>query len=249
MVLVDFLDRNLQRLCHVLLIVPLLQYHNSIQDRHFLLQSAIVHPRKSLWQRLYANDNASSFLHVTGLNQYTFVMLLNYVFDLEEIAHHCSRRCPHLLYPEWYFGLLLLYLGSMMNYKHLCLIFGITLSVCSRAVICMLKKVVRALWGHPFMKVQFPNRKKMRELANMIKIREPMVGDIMGFMDSISFLAECTDKRVKQNAMYCSYKCNTMVNNVFTYDPDGKVFFAAINFPGSWADGSLTAHFLHQMKS
>ena len=28
----------------------------------------------------------------------------------------------------------------------------------------------------------------------------------------------------------------------------GKVFFAAINFPGSWADGSLTAHFLPYMK-
>ncbi len=25
-------------------------------------------------------------------------------------------------------------------------------------------------------------------------------------------------------------------------------FFAAVNFPGSWADGSLTAWFLHQMK-
>ncbi len=39
-----------------------------------------------------------------------------------------------------------------------------------------------------------------------------------------------------------------MVNNVFAYGPDGKVFFAAINFPGSWADRSLTARFLDQMK-
>ncbi len=39
-----------------------------------------------------------------------------------------------------------------------------------------------------------------------------------------------------------------MVNNVFAYGPDGKVFFAAVDFPGSWADGSLTALFLHQMK-
>jgi hypothetical protein len=39
-----------------------------------------------------------------------------------------------------------------------------------------------------------------------------------------------------------------MVNNVFTFGPDLKVFFAAVNFPGSWADSSLTARFLHQMK-
>jgi len=40
-----------------------------------------------------------------------------------------------------------------------------------------------------------------------------------------------------------------MVNNVFAYGPDGKVFFAAINFPGSWADGSLTARFLGHLKA
>ena len=37
------------------------------------------------------------------------------------------------------------------------------------------------------------------------------------------------------------------MNNVFTYGPDGKVFFAAINFPGSWAEGSLCAWFLHSI--
>jgi hypothetical protein len=38
-----------------------------------------------------------------------------------------------------------------------------------------------------------------------------------------------------------------MVNNVLAYGPDGKVFFAAVNFPGSWADGSLSAYYLHYM--
>jgi len=39
-----------------------------------------------------------------------------------------------------------------------------------------------------------------------------------------------------------------MVNNVFAFVPDGKVFFAAINFPGSWADAALMAHFLAHIK-
>ena len=34
---------------------------------------------------------------------------------------------------------------------------------------------------------------------------------------------------------------------MFTYGPDGKVFIAAINFPGSWADGSLSARFLYSI--
>jgi hypothetical protein len=43
--------------------------------------------------------------------------------------------------------------------------------------------------------------------------------------------------------------CNTIVNNMFAYGPNGKVFFAAINFLGRWADNSLTACFLHHMKA
>ncbi len=34
------------------------------------------------------------------------------------------------------------------------------------------------------------------------------------------------------------------MNNVFAYGPDGKVFLCAINFPGSWPDGSITANIL-----
>jgi hypothetical protein len=83
----------------------------------------------------------------------------------------------------------------------------------------------------------------MREYAAMVEVREPFVNDIIGFMDGVSFSTECTDERVEQNLMYCGYDCDTMVNNVFAYGPDGKVFFAAINFPGSWENGSLTAPF------
>ncbi len=58
-----------------------------------------------------------------------------------------------------------------------------------------------------------------------------------------------TDKQIEQNAFCCGYNCNTTVNNVFAFGPDGKVFFSVINFPGSWADGALTAHFLAHIKT
>jgi hypothetical protein len=81
-------------------------------------------------------------------------------------------------------------LGGTMTYKHRCLIFGITPAVCSRLVNWMLKKVVRSLRGHPYARVKFPNGEKMREYANMVRMREPMVDDIIGFMDGVSFLVE-----------------------------------------------------------
>jgi hypothetical protein len=44
--------------------------------------------------------------------------------------------------------------------------------------------------------------------------------------------------------MYNGYHSDTMVNNIFAYGPDGKVFLCNINFPGSWHDGSLTLNIL-----
>jgi hypothetical protein len=247
MVLFDFVDNNQWHLSQVLLIILLIHYHNNIQDRHYLLRSATVHPSESPWRRLYEHANEASFLHMTGLSRHAFVMLMDHVFDLEALAHRCRMR-PCSLGSEGYLGLLLFYLGSPMNYKHLCLIFGITPLVCSRGVNWMPKKFVRALRDHPFARVKFPDREKMSEYATMAEMREPFVNDIIGFMDGVLFSAKCTDEPVEQNSMYSGYDCDTMVNNVFAYGPDGKVFFAAINFPGIWADGSLMAPFLYKMK-
>jgi hypothetical protein len=62
---------------------------------------------------------------------------MDHLFDLEALARRpCGRPC--LLGPEGYLGLLLFYLGSTMNNKHLCLIFGITPLVCSCGVNWML---------------------------------------------------------------------------------------------------------------
>ncbi len=49
--------------------------------------------------------------------------------------------------------------------------------------------------------------------------------------------------------LFClNAQMSATINNIFAFGQDGEVFFAAINFPGSWADGVLTAHFLARIK-
>ncbi len=67
-------------------------------------------------------------------------------------------------------------------------------------------------------------------------------------MDGLRLATEKTFERIEQNAYYCGYDCDTMVNNVLVFGPDGKVFFCAINYPGSWLDGTLAAHFFSHIK-
>ena len=204
----------------------------------------------SPWQHLMDNNDSSSFLLMTGLNRDAFNQLLDELIPPNHRLRRTRRRRGRQwsLLAEGQLGLLLFYLGSTMPYKHLCLIFGITPSACSRIINKMLERVVNRLRFHPYARVKFPNNEKMQEFARMIELREPSVDDVIGFMDGLSLSSECTDERNTQNAYYCGYDCDTMVNNVFAYGPDGKVFFCAINYPGSWADGSLTARFLPHSK-
>ncbi len=57
----------------------------------------------------------------------------------------------------------------------------------------------------------------------------------------MEFQSEYTSESITKNTFYCGYDCDTTVNNVFAYGPDRKVFFCAMNYPGSWANSSLTA--------
>ena len=129
-----------QRLRRVLMVVLLFQLHNSIRTRYHLHRPTIVSPINLLWQRLYEQADLLSFLHMTGLTRRCFAMLLSALFDPEEILPHQRRWRGRLqsLRPEGCLGLLLFYLGSTMNPKHLCMIFGIVPGICSKVVRAML---------------------------------------------------------------------------------------------------------------
>jgi len=95
--------------------------------------------------------------------------------------------------------------------------------------------------------VAFPQA-RMRLYSDMVSAREPTATNVIEFMDGLGLTAECTDERLTQNASYCGDDCDTMVNNVFVFGPDGKEFFCAINYPSSWADGTLTSHFFNHIQ-
>jgi hypothetical protein len=127
--------------------------------------------------------------------------------------------------PDGMLGLLLCYLGSQMSNKWLCLIFGITPLPCSCILKMILWMTVKRLRYHPLARVMFPNVEKMQLFLDMISVREPMVTNVIRFMDGLGLTTECTDERITQNAYYCGYDCDTMVNNVLVFGPDGNSVF------------------------
>ena len=109
---------------------------------------ALVQPSQAPWRKLFKHGDEDSFLHMTGLTREAFRALLDYLFDLDYLSRYRHRRRLPSLPSEGFLGLLLFYLGSTMSIKHLCFIFGVTPTVCSRIIDTMLKRVVRLLRDH-----------------------------------------------------------------------------------------------------
>ncbi len=223
-------------------------YHNSLRVRSYLLQAALVPPFLLPWRKLYDEGDSSSFLHVTGLTREAFNSLLYVVIPPGQSMHRQRRGRPWLLPLDGMLGLLLCYLGSQMTIKWLCLIFGITPLPCSCILNKILHMTVKRSRFHPLARIKFPDEQKMQWYAEMISLCEPMILNVIRFMDGLGLATEMTEERIQQNAYYCGYDCDTMVNNVLVFGPDGKDFFCAINYPGSWLDGTLTTHFFLHIK-
>ncbi len=81
-----------------------------------------------------------------------------------------------------------------MTYKLICLIFGILPTQCSTYIAKMVHRAAKKLRRHPLSWVNFPDKGKMSEFAAMVEAREPLVGDVIGFMDGVSLPVECTDE-------------------------------------------------------
>lgn len=78
----------------------------------------------------------------------------------------------------------------------------------------------------------------------MINHREPTVSDIIEILVGVSFKSECTNESVTQNAFYWGYDCDSTVNNVFAYAPDGQVFLCTESFwelDGQFFDSEISS--------
>jgi len=215
--------------------------YNGQRNRHRLTRSALLPPRQAPWMQLLNFGDQSSFLDLTGFTRPAFMELEAVLFGDSALG---KRGRPSLLDDRGQLGLYLFFLGSRMQYKHLCLIFGITPTSACDYINRLMVLVCEKLKRHPLARIQLPDRDTMQEYAHIVHLREPRVMNCIGFVDGVAIPVQCGSSPEEQGTNYNGYHHDTNVNNVFAFAPTGKIIWAAINAPGSWHDSTVCSQLI-----
>ena len=228
----------LLQVCAVILAVMI---YNGQRNRSKLTRSAILLPSLSPWTHIYANADPSSFLTLTGFNRESFELLYHILFDDFPEKDTSIGGRPSLMDNKSKLGLYLFYVNSTMKLNHLCLLFGVTPTRCSSIIEDLMEMICDKLLKNKAAKVRFPKTvQEQLKLAKLVRNREPTVSDVIGFTDGLSIPVQCASDSISQAINFNGYHHDTMVNNTFTFGPNGKIIHACINYPGSWHDSSVS---------
>ena len=106
------------------IVIAAIIIYNGARDRRKLLKDSLVHPKISPWAKLLGSANADCFLEITGFTIVAFRQLVHLIYgDVNDNVIR-NRGRPYTLDENARVGLCLLFLGSTMKHKYLCMIFG-----------------------------------------------------------------------------------------------------------------------------
>ena len=201
-------------------------WYNSLRNRSKLTRRAILKQMLSPWAQLLNYGDDRSFLELTGFSRDSFHELRNVIFVAERNDRQVGRR--RSLDTAGKLGLYLVYVGSQMRTKHLCLLFGVVPTTANETILKVMSLICKKLRRHPAAAVEFPDEEKMEYFASMVQSREPLIRNVIGFVDGLSLACQCSDSHLLQNAAYNGYSHDTSCNNVFAFSPEGKVMYYRI---------------------
>jgi hypothetical protein len=80
------------------------------------------------------------------------------------------------------------------------LVFGVVPTTANVTIRKVMDSICRILRNHFAARVVFPDKDEMRNFAEMVQIREPMVNNVIEFVDGLSVPVQCSDDILLQNA-------------------------------------------------
>ena len=103
-------------LCSLAILVALVNYYNSLRDKHYITRSAVLEPDQSPWNKILHDGDDVSFLNLTGFTKPVFYELVHDLFpNLNNPPESRKRGRPAKLDEYAKTGLYLYFCNSKME--------------------------------------------------------------------------------------------------------------------------------------
>lgn len=212
---------------------------------------ALQLPYLSAWAKLYGSGSDQALISLTGFDHRSFRYILNNfatVYDRHTPysidGRIAVKRNSHLgrkrsMNASSCLGLSLAWYRTRGSIAILCLLFGITHSVCALFLRFARRILVKVLSASDMARVQMPTEREIRLFKSTITGRYSMLQHVYAVADGLKLTLEQSGDSIIQEMFYNGWTHSHYVSNVFVFAPNGVVIACVTNAPGAMHDSSI----------
>ncbi|KAE8261819.1 hypothetical protein A4X09_0g7596 [Tilletia walkeri] len=89
--------------------------------------------------------------------------------------------------------------------------------------------------------IRWPSEETMEQMAAAVTTREPLLKNVIGFVDGLNLRIYQPGDVDEQNAYYNGWLADTYCSQVLVFLPNGEIAWASFNCPGSWHDARIAS--------
>ena len=122
----------------------------------------------------------------------------------------------------------------------LCILFGITGSVCFLFVRFGIRLLLKALKSEPLAMIRMPTMDEASSFKNAFISKYSILKKVFCVADCLQLYLEQSGNYIIQNLFYNGWKHDHYVSNVFVFSPNGVVVACAANALGAMHDSTVS---------
>ncbi len=214
-------------------------------------RAALQSPSMSAFVTLYGSGSDQALITLTGFNHCSFRYLLpkfsSMFYSYSPYSEDgflrrlpgSGRGRPRSMNDVQCLGLVLSWNRTRGSDMVLCLIFGVTDSVCKLFLRFGRLILLEILKRDSLAAVRMPYLPEAISFRGAVSMKYPLLKNVYCFMDGLKLRLEQSGNNTIQTMFYNGWQHDHFVNCVFAFAPNGTIIAAAINAPGSMHDSQI----------
>jgi len=214
-------------------------------------RKSLQDPSDSAFSVLYKSASNQSLITLTGFDHNSFRFLLERFSPLYNMyTPYSTNGCIQLVRKDRggrprsmnaieALGLALAWFRTRGSEMGLCIIFGLSASVCSLFIRFSHRILLKLLAQNDFSIVKMPDAQLFHEFNASITREYPLLEGVYCFMDGVKLSLESAGTTSVQNMYYNGWQHGHFVTCVFVFAPNGTIIAAGVNAPGTMHDSTI----------